>query len=822
MPPVARQPDLMGQRSIPGSKEPSQSQRNSEISEPRDGETSGDETSKEESVLASAFFDSDSEESEAESAGQPLSPTVGATRGAFTSDEDEDEPLLHRIERKRQESMSLSPLNNRKRNLSSAPSPRPEKHQKMEPSVTHVKRVASTAHPRARSDAPPPVSSPEEEELKEQARKKAKLQLSKHSLVGMLNDLDDSQDASAGVALSPLPKKLAKKQAAVSSKIAPVPTATGKTLAPAVKGSLPPPARPLSAQSGLSGGLPKRPERPLKPSSGTTTTTTAAAPTVQQQINKQRPSAALPFSKVEKSSNKMDRPVSSKQMKDTSKAAPVPSGAAGAALKTKLHHREDISKISNKSTKLISKTKPSQGHISKRLALGGASTSRAQLSHSVRPGTTTAGHIPPRPHTSGLTRTFSNSNKFWCLDNVPEWVTDHALQNALVDLFKKEFKKDEVSGLVGVYIPIVHLDVGRSHPGYALITFTSPAAAEKAEPVLRQLCVHSRACDVPRPLILHRPWLKRDFPWGRNQQLPGHLPIDQSVTPHFVQPNSIEFEMAMDWRVLEKAAGIAREELHAQHAKEIAMTLQNYLKESGKHASSLSETALRKPPPRPATLPSACLWLRGVTPSLTADAIKEAFAQFGYPQKVDILRDKVTMQFTGNAIMWMESPERASLVAENMKEMIFVLGGSPRSLAVEAAHVGGPQGSQSTYDRALCAVFGQYDDGISAGHAVDAEVEFVKIPEEPSMDAPIEHHVAAFLRAMLENHRIEQDEARKVVREARGKLAEEQIKVYKIESDKLLRLQNLTGNPVFEKMCALHGLHYRQYGHRGAAPLRQS
>lgn len=438
------------------------------------------------------------------------------------------------------------------------------------------------------------------------------------------------------------------------------------------------------------------------------------------------------------------------------------------------------------------------------------SSARPGSAPAVRPGSALGATGRP-PLVGASAGALVSSNRLWCLDNVPEWVTTHTLLDAL---------KKEVSGLVMVDVPVVQLDIGMSHPGYAVLCFATPAAAEIAEPVLRQLCVQSRTCDIPRPLIPRRPWLKKDYPWGRHPQLPGHLPIDQSVTPHFVQPSSIEFELAMDWRVLEKAASIARGRVHAEHAGEIANAFLTYLREKGKQSPAIADAALQIPPPRGATAPSACLWLQGVSGNLTINAIKEAFAQFGYPQKVDILRDKVTGQVNGSAIVRMESAERAFHVAQNMQDMVFVLGGSPRPLAVEVAEAGGPRGSQSTYDRALCGVFGQYDDG-PAGHAAGASVEFVKVPVEPPVDAPLEHRVAVYLRAVLENHRLEQDEARQVVREARSKLAEEQLGVYKSESTKLQRLKELRDGPLFEKMCDLHGLQFRKYRHRGAAPLRQ-
>jgi RNA recognition motif-containing protein len=93
----------------------------------------------------------------------------------------------------------------------------------------------------------------------------------------------------------------------------------------------------------------------------------------------------------------------------------------------------------------------------------------------------------------------------------------------------------------------------------------------------------------------------------------------------------------------------------------------------------MSSPELRRPPP-PTGAASACLWLRGVAPSVHERQLVAAFQQFGLVQRVTKVRDPITRTHTGHAVVQFESAERAARVAENLEQRVFVLGGTPRPL----------------------------------------------------------------------------------------------------------------------------------------------
>ncbi len=423
----------------------------------------------------------------------------------------------------------------------------------------------------------------------------------------------------------------------------------------------------------------------------------------------------------------------------------------------------------------------------------------------------------PRPSTLPYLPSMEEK-KVWCLDNVPQWVLAPALQKALL--------AEIPTGIINVDVPLVALDNGRiSHPGYAVIRFSTANLAEKAEPVLRQLCIRTSACGIPRPLILRRPWLTKDYPWGKQNLLPGHLPLrmQEPPPPHYAQPNTVEFEMAVHWTQLERAISTARNNLHKEQAYELARVMSHYLQHQVNYHGEIDETALHGPPPPPPapgtssspTQPargSSYLWICGVSPTLKVETLKEVFAHHGYPQRAEMLRDKVTKQVNGTAVIQMESADRARKIARNMQDMEFMLGGSPRPLQVEVAKPGGPRGSQSVFDRALRAVVGKHDFEATT-------LQLIRIPEVIKETASFEHRAAGCLRQLMMTHRTEQDAARQVAREARAVLAQEQIEQFSVESEKMNRLKALHDGQAYKKMCDLHNLAIKRLRHSSPTHL---
>lgn len=150
-------------------------------------------------------------------------------------------------------------------------------------------------------------------------------------------------------------------------------------------------------------------------------------------------------------------------------------------------------------------------------------------------------------------------------------------------------------------------------------------------------------------------------------RLPGHLPFTFTANQHFSQPNSIEFDLALDWRRLLGVLAAAKQALCREQAIELSQLLARHLTVGGQEEPRLQlqrmvlpgedESAFTGHDPSPRELgrrhhfrnaaadgaaagakaagpPTACVWLSGVPVGVGEQALMEAFGQFGFPQQV--------------------------------------------------------------------------------------------------------------------------------------------------------------------------------------------
>ncbi|EFN52594.1 hypothetical protein CHLNCDRAFT_138621 [Chlorella variabilis] len=422
----------------------------------------------------------------------------------------------------------------------------------------------------------------------------------------------------------------------------------------------------------------------------------------------------------------------------------------------------------------------------------------------------------------------------FCLDNLPACVSSLVLEEALAGLGLQGFKS--------VHVVSVPLDSGDRMAGYAVLRFQSPAWAHRQ---LRSLCILTPTCPVPRPLLLHEPRIRKEYGWGPEARLPGHFPLDYAANQHFAQPSSIEFDLALDWRQLLGVLAAAKQGLCREQAGELAQLLAAFVKESGQPEPSLDlgrlllpgEAEAAAPPaadppashPQPlwrkvfrrgragaaATPPadaaggpaSSCVWLSGVPVAVGEDTLKEVFRQFGFPQKAVLVLDPVTRRPSSHAVLWMESQQRARDL--NLRDMVFMLNGTPRAVDATLAVPGPPRGSQSTYDRALRCVFGA-DDSELEGH-----ISFVEVPDELLLaggGAKPAERAAISLRRLLLAHRKEQAELAREKQVRQAELDERQRKQLNDERFKLGRLAQMQlqngpdGKTLLQYLLERHGL----------------
>ncbi|PWA70028.1 hypothetical protein CTI12_AA291490 [Artemisia annua] len=115
----------------------------------------------------------------------------------------------------------------------------------------------------------------------------------------------------------------------------------------------------------------------------------------------------------------------------------------------------------------------------------------------------------------------------------------------------------------------------RPDNGQALVIFNSKEEADFALSELRTKCLMIGG-QRPRPIFGSRPSLKE--PDNNQPKYFGHLAIDRrqwvnsknvGSASHYAQPNTITFEMAMEWQALQKESELSWDALFEQHAKEM-------------------------------------------------------------------------------------------------------------------------------------------------------------------------------------------------------------------------------------------------------------
>lgn len=82
------------------------------------------------------------------------------------------------------------------------------------------------------------------------------------------------------------------------------------------------------------------------------------------------------------------------------------------------------------------------------------------------------------------------------------------------------------------------------------------------------------AIPFPTPIVVHKPQ-KAKYPWGEEPLIFGY--VTRVSTGHFMQPNSLDFELALKWRALESQLAHAKEALLHQQQQVLVDTIRAYL-----------------------------------------------------------------------------------------------------------------------------------------------------------------------------------------------------------------------------------------------------
>ncbi len=274
-----------------------------------------------------------------------------------------------------------------------------------------------------------------------------------------------------------------------------------------------------------------------------------------------------------------------------------------------------------------------------------------------------------------------------CISNLGSTFDDAQLANELTQ---------HLSGVDAVRFAKVPIESLTLRTGHGCIEFDSFESAIKGMLQLETLYLDCPGSPLPRPILSHFPQRLEPL-WGKND-LPGYI-LDHGVPPHFCQPNTFEYDVALEWRQMQKWLALSKKRLCDVYVKSICKELIEY-------KSHVDIAALEAVFQTPVQLPkSRTVVFKGVSTELKNEQIRNAVEVADYCGNIRRLECPVTGQESSTAFVEISSAERAASFAEDMKNFLFIMGRSPRPAEADIFRFGPPRGFEGIFDRAIESVF---------------------------------------------------------------------------------------------------------------------
>lgn len=421
-----------------------------------------------------------------------------------------------------------------------------------------------------------------------------------------------------------------------------------------------------------------------------------------------------------------------------------------------------------------------------------------------------------------------------CLDNIGGFTDRDALREILnaklPNLRQIRFADIQLDAKAG--------DAGIVRGGWACLEFRGARDAALAYPQLQRLYLVGASPGPPRPLLAHWPrW--QDTPWGDGPkpEMLGFLRLPHPASAHFVQPNSIEFEMALRWRLVTERLGYAKRQIQARQQTELTAVLASYRKakklpEPGAAAGTQAEPGSRKAVTRSRShkLSKSYIWLKGIAADTDLSMVRTAFEQFTDDPKVEAPQSVVSERPFGHLLITLKEPKKAEYVMNDLRENIFVMHGTPRPVDASVARPGAPLGSQRLYDAALEDVFGTDAAGYPAdpssgaaagdsnpacegkgtGNKAGSKLALIEIAEPAAGKQPatVDEAAALKLRKLLARYEVERAELWRQGLDLKRELHKEQLKSYDVEKQKFSTIKELNGAPIVRQLNGGRGNPY--------------
>lgn len=456
-----------------------------------------------------------------------------------------------------------------------------------------------------------------------------------------------------------------------------------------------------------------------------------------------------------------------------------------------------------------------------------------------------------------------STRAFVCLDNLGEHFDDDALWVLLEQLpewLRPQEARVAVLGSENAAAPwqqaqgpgeaVQHV---RRCLGWAWAKFADETSAGLAIRVLNIAYVKGPKDPILRPVLAHRPTWTYEATSTKGK-FSGHLRVlkmsdgatlsgafgeQLEVVPvehesaHFCQTNTVEYDLALQWRQMQLVFREMRKEVRIKHIQKVEALLRD------KYPDQLRAEEVEEVAPQPclhAVLLSRLSPAFGsnISTQTPEENLKDSLSQFASIKGVSLVCDPVTGRFTGHALALVEDPTRAEQLARQFQSMLFELRGSPRPVEArvffqfpvtrheEVQGEGGvtrwvpvSEGSQWTMDDALELLL----QGRRLRNPRNARIKF--IPSSGNVKIEWDGQLARDLREVLVTQARSNGELARF--KARISLSAHRLHEHKLNKDLAKRetLENLHyTEPILRALHEKYDINYQRFTTRGGTTFR--
>lgn len=273
-----------------------------------------------------------------------------------------------------------------------------------------------------------------------------------------------------------------------------------------------------------------------------------------------------------------------------------------------------------------------------------------------------------------------------CIDNLG-WAFDKS--QLITEL------KQHLSGVKSITLASTSIRGVSIHFGYGCIEFESFNDAVAGMQKLDSLYLDCPGSPFPRPILSHFPEWQMNV-WGKGE-MPGYI-FDTRISPHYCQKNTIEMQVALEWKHLQKSLKLAKTRLCDIFVRRISEILLRHKSASKQDMMSAFHEADYQLPKM------SILVYKGVSIQLKNETVRDLM-EMSDQCAITRAQCPVTGLDKGCVFVDITDHAKAASIVDDMDKYLFCLGRAPRPSEVELLRFGPPAGFEGVFDRAVESTF---------------------------------------------------------------------------------------------------------------------